>query len=115
MLIDEGDKILATIRRLFESEYPRFFLGVVESATEHAARVVGHVYVWDAYRNNVVKREGRRRELIPLSSPHFTLTSLDRELDLEVVGFQADTNGRIWLVNGDATIMELAERVGGSH
>ena len=34
MLIDEGDKVLATVRRLYEAEYPRFFVGVVEAATE---------------------------------------------------------------------------------
>jgi len=115
MLIDEGDKVLATVRRLYESEYPRFFIGVVEAATETVVRVLGAVYIWDPYRNAVVQREGRRRKLIPFSSPHFIVHSLDRDLDLDAVTFTADTNGRIFLTDGGKPIMELAERAGGTH
>lgn len=115
LLIDEGDKVLASVRRLYESEYPRFFVGVVEAATETVIRVHGSVYVWDPYRNAVVARDGRRRKLIPFSSPHFIVHALDRDVDLDNLSFKADTNGRIWLTDGDKPIMELAERAGGTH
>ena len=115
MLIDEGDKILASVRRLYEAEYPRFFIGVVEAASETVVRVLGWVYIWDPYRNAVVQREGRRTKLIPFSSPHFIVHSLDRDTNLETLAFKADTNGRIWLTDGERPIMELAERAGGSH
>ena len=115
MLIDEGDKILASVRRLYEAEYPRFFVGVVEAATETVVRVVGSVYIWDPYRNAVVQREGQRRKLIPFSSPHFIVHCLARDMNLEAVAFKADTNGRIWLTDGDTPVMELAERAGSSH
>ncbi|HZL99885.1 MAG TPA: hypothetical protein VFD43_06500 [Planctomycetota bacterium] len=115
MLLDEGDKVLATMRRLYESEYPRFFLGVVEAASETAARILGAVHVWDPYRNAVVPREGRRRKLIAFASSNYILHMLDRELDLESVRFSADTNGRIWVLDGDKPFMELAERAGSSH
>lgn len=115
MLVDEGDKILASVRRLYEAEYPRFFVGVVEAATETVVRVLGTVYIWDPYRNAVVAREGRRRKLIPFASPHFIVHSLDRDVNLEAIAFKADTNGRIWLTDDDKPIMEIAERAGGTH
>jgi hypothetical protein len=115
MLIDEGDKVLATVRRLYEAEYPRFFIGVVEAASETVARILGSVYIWDPYRGAVVQREGRRRKLIPFSSPHFIVHSLDRDVNLDTLSFTADTNGRIWLMDGDKPIMELAERASSGH
>src|SRR5262245_63481600 len=115
LLVDEGDKILASVRRLYEAEYPRFFIGVVEAASETAARVVGSVFIWDPYRNAVVPREGRRRKLISFASSNFIVHALDRETNLEALSFKADTNGRIWLTEGDKPIMEIAERAGNAH
>ena len=115
MLLDEGDKILASVRRLYEAEYPRFFVGVVEAASETVARVLGSVYIWDPYRNAVVPREGRRCKLIHFASPTFIVHALDRATDLDAISFKADTNGRIWLTEGDRPIMEIAERAGSSH
>jgi hypothetical protein len=115
MLIDEGDKVLATVRRLYESEYPRFFIGVVEAATETVLRVYGSVFVWDPYRNGVVARDGRRRKLIPISSPHFIVHLLDRDVNMDTLSFKSDTNGRIWLADGEKPVMEIAERAGGTH
>jgi hypothetical protein len=110
MILEEGDKVLAALRRRFGDEYARFFIGMVEVAVDGVVRVVGRVWVWDPHRQNVVPREGLRRKLISLASDQFILHVLDRDEDLEALNFSTDSNGKIWLVRGETPYFEMSER-----
>jgi hypothetical protein len=115
MILEAGDKVLASLRRNFGEEYARFFIGFVEAAADGNILVTGHVWVWDPYRQNVVRREGQRRKLIPLVSNQFIMHLLDRDEDLEVLSFHTDNNGRVWLARGETPFLEMSERASTSR
>jgi hypothetical protein len=115
MILEEGDKVFAALRRRFTDEYARFFLGVVEAAGDGMIRVAGHVWVWDPYRQNVEPRQGLRRKLIALAADQFIVHLLDRDEDLEKLGFTTDSNGKIWLMRGEEFYFELSERASTSR
>jgi hypothetical protein len=110
MILEEGDKVFAMLRRGFSDQYARFFIGQVDAASDGVICVAGHVWVWDPYRLNVMRREGARRKLIALGSDQFIVHLLDRDVDLEQLDFQTDSNGKIWLMRGGAQNFEMSER-----
>jgi hypothetical protein len=115
MSLETGDKVFASLRRNFGEEYARFFIGLVEAAADGCILVDGHVWVWDPYRQNVVRREGGRRKLITLGSNQFIVHLLDRDEDLDALTFHTDGNGKIWLARGETPFFEMAERASTGH
>ena len=111
-MLTPGDKIMTVLRRSYEGEYLRFFLGEVEDMTDSMVKLIGHSWVWDAYAGSVVQREGVRRKLVPLDSGSFLVYQLERDLPLDNLSFTCDENGRLFLARDGEVLFELAERSG---
>jgi hypothetical protein len=110
MSLDTGEKVFASLRRLFEGEYLRFFLGEITAVDGDVIALTGHALVWDPYAGAVLKREGERTMLLSVSAGTFLMFRLDPSLDLHALSVSTDTNGRLWLVDGERPLLELEER-----
>ena len=67
MVLEKGEKIHLIVRRRFETDIRRHFIGEVVDQSGLMARVEGYVFVFHAGTNKYVKRHDKRIRLIGLA------------------------------------------------
>jgi hypothetical protein len=109
-LLEPGDVVLAVHRRLFDEDPPRFFLGRVEAYVDGMARVAGQTWVFDEYSEQVLVKEGQRKQLLALSSGMLIVYQLDRDVSLDRTEILYEPDGSIWLTDHRTLRVDLSER-----
>ena len=108
MLLNEGDKILVSHRRLFEKDSVRFFIGRVEAYEAGLVKATGHSYVRDPLWGQVIEKAEQRTKLLSLSSGTLIVYQLPKALNLDALKFVA-TESRVCLTDGKDFTMNLTE------
>lgn len=83
MLLNVGEKVHVISRRLFEGDLRRHFAGLVESATESAVRLRGHVFVFEPRVTQFQKRPESRIRIISLIDANLIINVLPADVDIE--------------------------------
>lgn len=109
MLIDKGDKLLVTHRRLYEKETERFFVGVVDAYEQGVAKVSGYTWIHDIPRGRLIRKEDLRCKLIPLTSGNYIVYVLPSHLDIESTRID-QIKQRLLLTNGSNFTMDISDR-----
>ena len=95
MVLKEGEKIHVIVRRLFERDVRRHFIGKVEGVSESIARVRGYTFLMDKGTNRYIRRSERTR-LISLVDAGNAITVLPPESSIEDARYiYSDTEGMI--------------------
>ncbi len=110
MFLEQGEKLLVTHRRLFRNDTHRFFCGEVEHYQDGIVLIEGYTWTWDPMSGQMVKKEDRRRKLVALASGTVIVYALDRTVDIEALGFERESNGRLLLTDGADLKLDLTEQ-----
>lgn len=108
MLLEPGNKLLISYRRLFEHDAPRFFVGEVEAWEDGIAKVSGYSFVRDVPTSQILKKAERRTKLVPVASDAYIVYQLADEVDIETVSFDWSEDG-LRLLSDRGVLMNLAE------
>lgn len=108
-IVRPGERLHVTLRRQFEEEPRRHFLGVVQAATDAVAKVDGWPWLFDPSRNVFVRSQERRVRLISLVDASNVIHVLPAELDLEKVKYEVLQGGRYSVTDGGSFRMDVNE------
>jgi hypothetical protein len=108
MILEAGMKVLIAHRRLFESDHPRMFVGVVEGYESGLARVTGHTWIRDGYHGGYERKEDIRTKIVPIASGTVLVYQLDSSLDLDALQVQTE-NTEVFATDGRGFRMNLTE------
>jgi hypothetical protein len=108
MILESGMKVLVTHRRLFESDHPRYFAGVVEGYENGLARVTGHTWTRDGYRGVFLRKQDARTKILAIGSGTMIVYQLPSTVQLE--DFRIETEGaRSYAHDASGFRMDLSE------
>jgi hypothetical protein len=110
MVLETGDKVLVSHRRLFAEDHPRYFTGVVESYAEGIAVVTGHSWVREPFRGEIRRKPDERTKLVSLNSGSLIVYRLPRATDLARLSMRHGEGGEVALVDDRGLAMDLTER-----
>ena len=114
MILEAGDTVLVSNRRLFDHDEARFFLGRTIACEGELLKVEGFTFVRDLASGHVVKKEEKRTKVLSLASPGFIVYQLPREINIENAGI-CSGDGDAILVDGSHRLMNLSERTQCGH
>ena len=83
MLINKGDIILISHRRLFSEEPPRFFTGIVDDFENGLIRITGYTWQHELVHGSMSRKKDRRTKIISLSSGLYFAYLLPSSIDIE--------------------------------
>jgi len=86
MLLKEGEKIHVMIRRLFEKDACRHFIGVVKQTSSVAARVEGRSFILNV-ANAWERKQRVRTTIISLTDSRLIINILPANAELENVEY----------------------------
>ncbi|MBN1810098.1 MAG: hypothetical protein JW909_13610 [Planctomycetes bacterium] len=87
MLLGMGDKVHIVMRRLFEGDLRRHFVGEVKEATEFAMVVKGYPFVYNAALGQWERKPELRVRYFSLSDNLIMVNVIPRTVDIEAVRY----------------------------
>jgi hypothetical protein len=108
MLLNPGDNILVSHRRLFEREHSRYFVGRVDGYEAGIVRAVGFTYLLDPMSGKVIGKDEPRIKLLSIASGTLIVYLLPPEAGPDKAWVMSEV-GRLVLTNGEGYTMNLTE------
>lgn len=111
MIIGPGDKLLITHRRLYETDQPRFFVGVVDAYESGVVRLSGYSWAREPLRGELRRKDDLRTKIIGIASPALICYQLPRAVELTRLELKhgAQTH-QIVLTDNAGFCMDLTDR-----
>lgn len=114
MLLDAGDTILVSHRRMFQHDEARFFVGSVVACDHELLKLKGFTFVRDLASGKVVRKEELRVKLLSLASQGYIFYQLVGDIDVSNLHIDAEAGDEV-LTDGNRVLMNLAERSHSGH
>jgi len=110
MLIEKGEKLLISHRRMYERDNERYFIGVVEAYDQGLVRVKGYTWLHDITHGRLVRKDDKRCKIIPLNSGNLISYVLPAHLDIETSRIE-QRKQHLVLTDGDVVAMDISDRL----
>lgn len=109
MVLERGEKVHIMVRRLFEKDLRRHFVGEVAEVSEDLARAEGYVYVLQDATGEYTRRPNKRIRLIGLADPGNIVNVLPPDADLENVKYTESQEGALVVTDGKTFALDINE------
>jgi hypothetical protein len=108
MVVEPGEKLFIVARRLFESDFRRYFVGEVKAATESTVRLEGYTFAFDAGSGKFVRGEHRGR-IFGLGDSGFIIIIIPKDANLDKVSHRFSEKGKRVLSDGKTFELDESE------
>ena len=108
MILDVGDTVLVSHRRMYQHDEARFFVGQVVACDRELVKLEGYSFVRDLSTGAVIRKNEKRIKLLSIASPGYIFYQLMGDIEISEVNVKNET-GDLFLVDGERTLMNLAE------
>ena len=109
MLLENGDAILVSHRRMFQHDEARFFVGRAIACDRELIKIEGFSFVRDLASGHFVRKDEKRIKILSLASPGYIFYQLPDVSDIANVSVK-DEVGEVRLMDGTRALMNLSEK-----
>lgn len=109
MIIKPGEKIHVIIRRRFENDLRRHFIGNVIETDGILTRAEGYTFVLDTITNQYVRRIDKRTRIIGLSDAGNIINILPANADLESAKYHLNSDHRLIVTDEKTFALDINE------
>ena len=109
MVLSKGEKVFIVVRRLFEKDLRRHFIGEVEEVSAELIRVHGYVFVLDEATRDFKRREKSQTNIYSLVDAGIVVIVLTDEIDLEAVHYCINDKGQRILTDKKSFYLQVSE------
>ena len=107
-MLEKGNKILISHRRLFKNDEPRFFVGEVLFYENGFVKIRGYTFVRDFTTGNMLRKDEQRVKIISLNSYGFLVYQLPDDIQVNDIHFE-NVDGQILMKDQTGLNMNMAE------
>ena len=108
MILEQGNKLFVSQRRLYENDEPRFFVGEVLYYENGFVKIRGYTFVRDFTTGSMLRKDEERIKVISLDSYGFLVYQLPDAIDVDDIYFE-NIEGQILMKDQSGLNMNMAE------
>jgi len=109
MLIEINEKVHVVVRRTFETDLRRHFIGEIKVVNDSIARIEGYFMIFDKSKNTFIKKPTMRVTIMDLSSSGYWVNILPKDVKLADLKYVYDSNTKLILTDGKSFEMDINE------
>lgn len=109
MILEQGEKVHIIVRRRFEDDLRRHFIGEVVDVDTTVARLKGNTFVLDTTSNQYIRRPDMRIRIIGLSDSGSIINVLPVNADLEQAKYTQNAENRLVVTDGKTFSLDINE------
>ncbi|GAB1256074.1 hypothetical protein NBRC116494_05760 [Aurantivibrio plasticivorans] len=111
MIIEPGDAMLISHRRLFSDDTPRYFVGTVDAYQDGLVRITGTTWLHDLITAQMHHKEDKRTKVIALTSGTFIAYLLPSGINTDNLRVVYEQQ-HYFLCDEGGFKMDISDRVG---
>lgn len=109
MILKPGEKVHVVIRRGFEEDIRRHFIGAVTNASDSVARVRGFAFILNNVTNQYLRQPEVRERIVSLVDANIIVHVLSTDADIERAKYLKDKNGNLCVTDGKSFSLDINE------
>ena len=109
MVLKIGEIVHIMVRRAFETDVRRHFVGEVTDVGTHVIRAEGYTFVLDQGLNQYVRRPERRVRVFSLVAGRNTINVLHPETEIEKVAYRLSEEKNLVVTDGQHFQLDVNE------
>ena len=109
MILTKGEKLHIVLRRFFEDELRRHFLGEVVALDQTLARLEGYAFIFDHNKNQFVRKPEKRTRVIGLGDSGLIINILPSDADLDTAKYTLTKEGILVVTDGKSFSLDINE------
>ena len=109
MLVEIDEKVHVVVRRAFETDLRRHFIGEIKVANGSIARIEGYLMVFDKSKNIFIKKPIVRNTIMDLSSSGYWVNIIPKDVKLEDLKYAYDIKDKLKLTDGKSFEIDINE------
>jgi hypothetical protein len=109
MILKVGEKIHVIIRRRFENDLRRHFLGEITAVCENTVRLKGYVFVLDHSTNQYIKKPELRTRIFSLVDGINVINLIPPAVILEKVSYRLSADKSLVVTDGEHFSLDVNE------
>ena len=114
MIIEIGDVVLVSHRRMFERDEVRYFIGRTLACEGPLLKAQGFSFVRDLSNGHIIKKLERRIKIISLDSPGHIVYQLPHDINIDKLDIDSG-NGDAFILDGTRRVLNLSEHTHCGH
>jgi hypothetical protein len=104
-----GEKLHVIIRRSFEEDIRRHFVGEVIAANGAAVRIRGHAFVFRPAQNDYVQRPDLGERIVSLVDATNIVSIIPETVELEDLAYRQSDQGRLVMTDDKSFRLDINE------
>ena len=109
MIIGTGEKIHVIMRRMYEKQVQRHFLGTVLEAEGAVVRAQGHVFIYENISGKYEKKDDQRTTILDLSESGYIVNVLPEAVHLQDLRYEVVDRDHTALIDGKGFELDINE------
>lgn len=114
MILENGEVVVVSNRRLFERDETRFFVGRTIACEGALFKAEGFTFVRDLSNGHIIKKAEKRIKVLSLDSPGHIVYQLPSDINVDNIDIESG-NGDAYMVDGKRRLLNLSERTHCGH
>jgi hypothetical protein len=109
MLVSVGEKVHIVVKRSFETELRRHFVGEIMAAEGVITRIEGYAFVFDTTRNVFVKKPEKRTSIIDLAESGYLVNIIPVQVNIDDLVYKQSTQRTMIVTDDKGFSLEINE------
>ncbi|MDH3455042.1 MAG: hypothetical protein OEL80_07815 [Desulfuromonadales bacterium] len=109
MILERGEKIHVILRRNFEGDMRRHFIGEIIAVDNTLARVAGYAFVLDSTTGKYIRRPEKRIRIIGLADSGLVINVLPANADIDHALYTLSPESKLVVSDGKNFTLDINE------
>jgi hypothetical protein len=109
LIVSKDEKLHIVLRRRFDEDVRRHFIGIVQEAEGATVRFEGYLFVFDTSTNEFVKRPDKRYSIFDLAAEGYLVSILPDSVILDELMYKVNSKGTLVCTDDKSVSLEISE------
>ncbi|MDH3338135.1 MAG: hypothetical protein OER22_04025 [Gammaproteobacteria bacterium] len=109
MVVDQGEKFHVIMRRNYEGQVKRHFIGQADAVTGAVVRATGYVFIYDEMKAQYIKKKSKRTTIMDLAGSGYIVNFMPQSVDIENLRYETIDRTFLAVTDGKDFLLDINE------
>jgi hypothetical protein len=109
MLVSQGEKFHVVMRRAYEGQVRRHFIGQADAVTDAVVRATGYVFIYEDIDAQYIKKETPRTTILDLAESGYIVNFIPQSVNIDDLRYEIVDQKFLVVTDGKGFILDINE------
>lgn len=109
MIISQGEKFHVVMRRSYEGQVRRHFLGTADAVMGAIVRTTGYVFIYDDMKAQYIKKQSKRTTIMNLAESSYIVNFIPQSVSIDDLRYETIDRTFLALTDGKGFQLDINE------